>query len=271
MLYFSPMKPSRLKGFLERTYRRYHRPEFLGLDPLVCIRPFVGKDDIEVAGLVAAALSYGRVETIVASVNAIFSKTGTNISSFARVSSFMEKRRMFASFRHRFTGGASLALLLEGIGRALGEYGTLENLFVSSAGFQSGIQREALAGFSTALIALAPAGRQDSPGFRYLLPDARAGSACKRLNLYLRWMVRKKDGVDLGIWSKVSPSRLIIPVDTHVARIARRFGLTSRNAADWRMAEEITAALRTVDPSDPLRFDFSLCRSGMIGHRTQDP
>ncbi|HET8732361.1 MAG TPA: DUF2400 family protein, partial [Anaeromyxobacteraceae bacterium] len=102
-------------------------------------------------------------------------------------------------------------------------------------------------------------------GLRHLCPDPAAGGAAKRWNLYLRWMVRRPDGVDLGIWRAIPPSALVVPLDTHVARVARRLGLTRRRDLSWRTAEEVTAALRLADPDDPVRFDFALCHLGMSG------
>ena len=96
------------------------------------------------------------------------------------------------------------------------------------------------------------------------LPDPSGSSGCKRLLLYLRWMVRPDDGVDLGLWKQVSPSVLLIPLDTHIHRIARNLGLTNRSSPSWAAAEEITAALRAIDPVDPVRFDFALCHMGML-------
>jgi uncharacterized protein (TIGR02757 family) len=109
----------------------------------------------------------------------------------------------------------------------------------------------------------AAGGRERS--YEYLLPSPANGSACKRINMYFRWMVRPGDGIDRGVWKSVSPAALIVPVDVHVARIGRAWGMTRRATPDWRMAEEITASLREVDPSDPVRFDFALCRYGMVG------
>jgi uncharacterized protein (TIGR02757 family) len=103
--------------------------------------------------------------------------------------------------------------------------------------------------------------------FEYLLPSPQNGSACKRTVLYLRWMIREEDGIDLGVWKSVRPSCLLVPVDTHVAKIARGHGLTKRNSADWKMAEEITAALREFDPDDPVKYDFALCHAGMVDFR----
>ena len=99
---------------------------------------------------------------------------------------------------------------------------------------------------------------------RFLLPSPEEGSGCKRLNLYLRWMVRRGDGLDLGLWTSVHPRQLLMPVDTHVARIAAYIGLTRRMSPGWRMTEEITASLRRLDPGDPVRYDFALCRLGIL-------
>ncbi len=98
----------------------------------------------------------------------------------------------------------------------------------------------------------------------FLFPDPLRGSACKRHNLFLRWMVRTGDGVDLGIWTGLSPRDLVVPLDTHMARLGRWMGLTERRGADWRAAEEITAAFRTVSPDDPVKFDFALTRIGIL-------
>jgi uncharacterized protein (TIGR02757 family) len=122
---------------------------------------------------------------------------------------------------------------------------------------EAGELREGLARFADAL-----RGERASRSLRHLVPDPRAGSACKRQLLYLRWMVRPADGVDLGLWP-LSPAQLIVPVDTHVHRIAKNLDLTRRNDASWRTAEEITAALREMDPHDPVRYDFALCHLGV--------
>ena len=103
------------------------------------------------------------------------------------------------------------------------------------------------------------------PGVRYFFPRPSTGSACKRLNLFLRWMVRR-DAVDLGVWTGVAPSRLVVPLDTHVIRLGQCLGLTRYRSPGWRMASDITASLRELDPQDPVRFDFSICHVGMMGN-----
>jgi uncharacterized protein (TIGR02757 family) len=114
-------------------------------------------------------------------------------------------------------------------------------------------------------VAIPSTSSQAPSNFKFLLPLPSRGSACKRLNLFLRWMVRPDDGIDFGIWKKISPSQLIIPLDTHVARIARRIGLTRRTSADWKTALEVTHALRQLDSADPVKYDFAICKLGMLG------
>jgi uncharacterized protein (TIGR02757 family) len=130
--------------------------------------------------------------------------------------------------------------------------------------------REALARFAAELREAPPAlellADRGGRGLRHLCPDPRAGGAAKRWNLYLRWMVRGPDGVDLGLWREVPTAVLVVPLDTHVARVARRLGLTRRRDLSWRTAEEVTGGLRIADPGDPVRFDFALCHLGMCGH-----
>jgi uncharacterized protein (TIGR02757 family) len=139
----------------------------------------------------------------------------------------------------------------------LREHETLGNAFVHFHRASDGDFREALARFADAL-----RGDTTSRSLRHLVSDPRAGSACKRLVLYARWMVRPADGVDLGLWP-IAPSDLVIPVDTHIHRISRNLGLTNRRTATWATAEEITAALRKFDPDDPVKYDFALCHLGV--------
>ncbi|MBM4379507.1 MAG: DUF2400 domain-containing protein, partial [Deltaproteobacteria bacterium] len=163
-----------------------------------------------------------------------------------------------------------LAVLLLGMGQVLREYGSLEALMARCLAGAGGALRPALRAFSLALqeaVLREPLVRKMGPvrGLHHLLPSADSGGAYKRLNLFLRWMVRGPDAVDLGAWKTPAPAALVIPLDTHVARMARQLGLTRRKDLGWRTAEEITAALREVDPVDPVRFDFALCHFGMSG------
>jgi uncharacterized protein (TIGR02757 family) len=263
------------KKEIESIYRQYHHPRYLGLDPLVCVRRFDNDADREVVGLFASALAYGRVEMIVRNINGLIDGAlGGDPVGFVKSAPYREKRRLLANFKHRFNDGDDIAALLEAANVLIRRYGSLEGCFVDCLARSGGQFKEALALFTDELKG-APAEVQPArgaalrPSFEYLFPSPRRGSACKRLALYLRWMVRPDDGIDLGVWKGVPASFLIVPVDTHVKQVAKRYGLTARNGADWKMAEEITAALREFDPDDPVRYDFSLCHADMLDFRAR--
>jgi uncharacterized protein (TIGR02757 family) len=237
------------------------------MDPVEYVHAVSGKANRELAGLLASSLAYGRVETIRANIQELFAITGNDLCSFVDTVPYTEKRRMLFGFKHRFNDGADMALLCESLRNARAEYGSLEALFVS--GIQLGDMHGTLTAFTGSLRSYAQhSAGQIASSFAYLLPRPENGSACKRLNMFLRWMVRRNDGIDLGLWTEVDPCMLIMPVDTHVAAVARTLMLTARKTVDWRMAEEITAALKKINPSDPVKYDFSLCRAGMIDFRT---
>jgi len=254
---------------LNTIYKKYHTPSYLEMDPLKCVRRFTDPSQIEIAGLIASCLAYGRVEKIIQSVESVIDITSYDIHSFVVNTSFKEKKKLLGHIIHRFNSGRDIAVLLEAVKSVIKSYGSLENLFISS--FNEGYNlKEAASGFVSVIKKYSPVSKDKRNGsyFEYLLPSPSSGSACKRLNMYFRWMVRSGDGIDLGIWSRVSPSILIMPVDVHVARAAKVLTLTSRKSADWKMAEEITAQLRKIDPDDPVKYDFSLCRFGMRELRT---
>jgi uncharacterized protein (TIGR02757 family) len=264
------MPHSSLKTFLETQYSRYHRPEYLCMDPLVCLQKFTAPRDLEIAGLVAAALAYGRVEIIIRNVSRVFALTGNSIADFALEKTLREKLRAFHGFKHRFNDGNDIAHLLHGIGRVCREHGSLELFFVKGLSPGDETVKPALCHFTCGIksaMSASTAGRRRRNSLEYLLPSPESGSACKRLNMYLRWMIRENDGIDCGVWRRVPASLLVMPLDTHVARIAGSLGLTTRKSVGWPMAEEITARLRAYDPRDPVRYDFSLCRSGMVDFR----
>jgi uncharacterized protein (TIGR02757 family) len=257
------------REILESIYSRYHKPQYLGLDPIQYVREFDRPLDMEIAGLVASALAYGRVETIRENIRRIFNVTGKNLLDFVDSTSFPQKRKMFKGFKHRFNDGFDLALLFECVRRVIQSSGSLQALFLRGLQSDDGTIKRSLDEFAMSMRAWAKKiSGTSGKSFEYFFPLPREGSACKRLNMYLRWMIRGNDGIDMGIWSGVSPSMLIIPVDTHVACLAGQLKLTARRTADWRMAEEITGQLKKIDPSDPVKYDFSLCRAGMEEFRS---
>ncbi len=229
-------------------------------DPLEVVRLHRGRDDLEVAGLVAAGLAFGGVETILASVRRALAPLGPRPAEGLAAAGDRELRRALRGFRHRWVDGDDVAALLSAVRRLRADHGSLEGAFLQ--GDPGGPTVEG------ALSAFAEAVRRADPGFarrgaRAFVPSPADGSACKRPLLFLRWMVRR-DGVDTGAWRRVDPARLVLPLDTHVARIARALGILRRRSDDWKAALEATAALRRFDAADPVRYDFAICRLGIL-------
>ena len=203
-------------------------------------------------GLIASCLAYGHVAQILASVRRVLDTMGPSPYAFLMETSTPSLVRLLSSFKHRFTTGMELAHLLAGIRKTVVRHGSLNACFV--AGMSSTDE--------TILPALERFARQVQADRSYLIPCPADGSACKRMNLYLRWMVRK-DAVDPGGWEGVPASKLVVPLDTHMATIGKSFGITKRKSANIGMALDITAAFRKFSPGDPVKYDFALTRFGI--------
>lgn len=242
---------------MEALYRRYNRKECIHPDPLEFVHRYDEAADREIVGLIAACLAYGRVRQILNSVAGVLERMKPSPSRFLLKSPRVDLERTFQDFRHRFTGGAELAAFLGSVRETLLEFGSLEACFLAGSRSGDATVSPALEAFAHRLHGCSLNGLTGM-----LVPKPVRGSACKRLHLFLRWMVRK-DEVDLGVWKGVDPSGLLVPLDTHMFRIARALGLTARRQPDLRAAEEITAAFRTLCPGDPVRYDFALTRLGI--------
>ena len=208
------------------------------------------------AGLIASSLAYGRVAQILKSVASVLNEFGQSPSAFLRSASDRFLCEIFAGFRHRFTSGEEVVLLLASVKRVLDQYGSLGACFLETYRSCDETILPSLTAFVDEL-SLPFEGRSNS-----LLPRPQKGSACKKLNLFLRWMVRE-DRVDPGGWDRVAPSKLIIPLDTHMHRIAIHLGFTKSRCPTMKTALEITRAFRKIDPYDPVRYDFALTRTGI--------
>jgi len=241
---------------LERTYRRLNRRQYVHPDPLEFLYDYSRPADREVVALVASSLAYGRVKQILRGVRGVLNVLDPHPAERLAGSSQADLRRDLAGFKHRFATGRHVAAMLAGAARAIEQYGSLEACFGQGLAAGDETVLPALRAFVGRITAAA-----DGP-CGHLLPDPARGSACKRLNLMLRWLVRCDD-VDPGGWSSVGPERLIVPLDTHMHRISRRLGMTDRKTADLRTALEVTAAFRRIVPDDPVRYDFALTRTGI--------
>ena len=241
---------------LEEIYRHYNRFEHIHPDPLEFVYLHENKLDRELSAFIASSLAYGRVGQILKSVQCVFDIMGPSPSAFLLENRPSNIRKAFRSFKHRFTTGEVLSDLLTALKRLIREYGSLEFCFLD--GF-SKHDPNILPALNLLVKKLEHAGGRMMPTF---LPSPEGGSACKRLNLFLRWMVRR-DNVDPGIWRSIPASHLIVPLDTHMYKIAASMGLTSRKQADIRCAIEITGAFSSICPDDPVRYDFALTRLGI--------
>lgn len=241
----------------------------LANDPLSFCHRYVDPADQEVAALIAAVFAYGSVAVIKGSLGRIFDQLGPAPSRFVDRFDPLRQQETFAGFRHRFNTADDLRALVWAMRLMRQQAGTIERFFARFHDPAAATVEQGLNGFSAAVLAFdyrpvyGPDGLAANSSFRFLFPAPAGGSACKRLCMFLRWVVRPADGIDLGLWSAVRPRQLVIPVDRHIERIGRLLGLTTRRTPDWRMALEITAGLRHLAPDDPVRYDFSICHLGI--------
>ena len=248
------MSRARLKLSLERVYAAYTKRELVDPDPLAAVHAFSEPRDQEVAGLLAAALAFGNVKQILRALDQVFARLPAPHEELLDLSD-AELAWRFADFQYRYIRGEQIGALLRGVRSCLREHGSLGRAFAAQLRPGEHTVVPALARFVTLLDAAGGVPRN------YLLPNPARGSACKRLFLYLRWMVRK-DVVDLGIWD-VPPRLLIVPLDTHMHQMALALGLTQRRQANLAAALEVTEGFRRLVPEDPVRYDFALTRVGI--------
>jgi uncharacterized protein (TIGR02757 family) len=251
---------------LDALYHDYNRTDSAS-DPVHRVRPFADPADREIVGFCAAALAFGRVASVLNSIDTLLAVVGPTPAAFVRG---FEPERASPAMRamvHRWIRGDDLVALLWILRQMLDHSGSIERFFLEGYRDEHEDIGPALDSFSTRALALdmrRAYGRPPRrPGVCYFFPRPSAGSACKRLNLFLRWMART-DEVDLGVWSGVPVSKLIVPLDTHVIRLGRCLRLTKYTSPGWRMAADITRSLRALEQDDPVRFDFSLCHIGMM-------
>jgi len=242
---------------LDELYTRYHHRALVHPDPLEFLYDYHDPRDKEVVGLIASSLAYGRVAQILKSVSGVLERMNPSPCAFLLDSPSNSIRRTFARFKHRFTTGEDLAYMLLDAKGIIERYGSLYACFMACFNDHEDTVLPALSAFVKQFNA-----SSSTNGKFSLLPSPNKGSACKRLNLFLRWMVRR-DRVDPGGWQSIPVSKLIVPLDTHMHRICLRLHLTKRRQADLRTAVDITHAFRRIVPEDPVRYDFVITRLGI--------
>lgn len=230
----------------------------LATDPVCHVHRYADPRDQEMAGLVSALLSFGNVKSIQASLQRVLGRMGPHPAEF--VAGFRDRPGICDGLGHRWVRGEDLRLLFQVLHEILKAHDTVEQWFAQGnveddvSGLLDRVSRD--------VQSLVPRS-QSSRGFRCFFPTPQDGSPCKRLNMYLRWMVRPPDGIDLGLWSRIRSSQLIVPLDTHVYRFGMKYRLSRLKTASWDFAADVTSFLKKLDPNDPVKYDFAICHYGM--------
>ena len=255
-----------MRDGLEALRKRYDA-RYLETDPLKFPRRFRRRDDRELVGLIASSLAYGNVTSIQKSVERVLAWMGPHPAELARRTSPKEALRALGPFQHRWTRARDIVCLVRFAGAMFESHGSIGAFFGES--WEPGDVAGSLARFSRRALELDHGGLYRSrrlppgAGVRFFFTSPETG-ACKRLNMYLRWMVRGDDGLDLGLWSFMSARDLVVPLDTHLFRIGRHLGWSRRKTPGFKAALDVTEALRLLDPDDPIKYDFALSRMGIL-------
>jgi uncharacterized protein (TIGR02757 family) len=263
---YTVIDESSLKPVLDRLYSDFNYPGSAA-DPIQIVRRFRRGDDREVVGFCAASLAFGRVASVLQSIERLVTIMGPRPAEYVRNFEPARDATAFSGLVHRWTRERDIMALLWILRQMLERSGSIEGFFLEGYDALAPDLASALDSFSERAMALdlrAAYGRVPKrPGVGYFFPRPSKGSACKRLNLFLRWMIRH-DALDLGVWTRVPASKLVVPLDTHVIRVGRCLQLTRLQSPGWKMASDITASLARIDRDDPTRYDFSICHLGMM-------
>ncbi len=254
------MRQKQLEGLLNHFSEKFNDSSFIEADPIRIPHAFSKKQDIEIMGFWVAMLAWGQRITIINKARELIEHMDGAPHDF--IVNHQEKdRQAFMDFKHRTFQATDTLYFLEFFQHYYRQHASLEDAFARFLPSDAHSIKPALIGFHEYFFSLENAPRRTR---KHVATPARK-SSCKRLNMFLRWMVRKDEkGVDFGLWNKIRPHQLMIPLDVHVERVARRLKLLSRKQTDWLAVEEITDKLRRIDPDDPVRYDFALFGMGVL-------
>lgn len=249
-------------NLLNEKYEQFNQPNFIANDPVSIPHQFTLKQDIEIMGFIAATLAWGQRKTIINKCNELVQLMDGAPYDFIKNHQDTDLKR-FLSFKHRTFNNTDTLYFIEFFKDFYAKHKSLEEAFTKGLTTESVNTKTALENFQQIFFSL-----EDYPvrTRKHIATPAR-NSSCKRINMFLRWMVRKDDkGVDFGIWQNISPAQLVCPCDVHVERVGRKLGLISRPKTDWQMAVELTQNLKQLDPTDPVKYDFALFGLGVEGY-----
>jgi uncharacterized protein (TIGR02757 family) len=254
----------KLKDVLEKLYSKYNHHDLIKPDPLQFVYRYDNPSDMEVVAFLAADLAYGRVEQIQKSLTNLFERMGESPYAFIKGFGKAEQKSL-KGFKHRFTTDQDISDLLMLLKKVLNRYAGIEEFFIQGYNQRDINIVPALSKFCNSLLDMYAAEHNPKTrrGLKYLLVNPAKGSACKRLNLFLRWMVRDDD-VDTGLWKSIDKAKLIVPVDVHIGRLCKILGLYNRKAVSLKTAVQITQGFAEIEPADPVKYDFALSRIGIV-------
>lgn len=253
-----------MKAALDALYDNFNAPE-AALDPIQIVRRYTDVRDREIVAFIAAGLAFGRVASVMASIERVCDVMGPSPAAFVKSFNATRDGAALQTFVHRWIRGADVIGLLVVLRRMIKTHGSIEQWVAAGYSASDEDLAPAIERFSRSAISEPRnSGTSEPRNLAYFFSRPSTGSACKRLNLFLRWMVRQ-DAVDPGGWTLIPASKLLVPLDTHTIRVGKCLRLTRRASPGWKMAADITAALRRLDPTDPVRYDFALCHLGMMG------
>ena len=257
---YSPLKDNNfLLDFLETKVEQYNNPKFIESDPILIPHLFQRKEDIEIAAFFAATIAWGQLTTIIRNALQIMHLMDDSPFDFIAGATPSDLTR-FSCFVHRTFKGEDVMFFVHSLQNIYRNHGGLETVFSHALNEPGTNAKNGLQYFRNVFFSI-PFPQHSS---RHVA-DVNAGSAAKRMNMFLRWMVRRDNkGVDFGLWSGFEMKILFCPLDVHSGQVARKLGLLSRKQNDWKAVEELTAALRTFDPADPIKYDFALFGLGVF-------
>ena len=251
------MDKSELKEFLEEKYLQYNCLQFIESDPITIPHLFSRKEDIEIAAFLSAVIAWGKRPTIIRNATRLMELMGGEPYNF--IMGFKENDTAFNSFVHRTFNSLDCHYFIRALAQIYQRLGGLEQIFMKAYSYDQTI-KTAITIFREQFMSFRPLPRTEKH-----LANPSKGSSAKRINLFLRWMVRSSAcGVDFGIWKSIPTSALMIPLDVHSGNVARKLGLLLRKQNDWQAVEELTGNLRDIDADDPVKYDFALFGLGIF-------
>lgn len=255
---YNGIPASQIKEFLEEKFLQYNNPAFIVCDPISIPHRFIGRRDREISGFMTAAISWGRRDLILRNSNMMLERMDNAPYEFVMSATEYEISRL-SGFVHRTFNGIDCTYFVKSLRHIYSVNESMEDVLLYGIN-SGGSMREGLSHLRSVFFDLPHASRTEKH-----FADVRGGAAGKRLNMFLRWMVRRDEyGVDFGMWNKIDPSMLLIPLDLHSGNTARTLGLLTRKVNDWKAVEELTTVLREFDPADPVKYDFSLFGLGVF-------